>query len=117
VCAPARQEERAHPRSVTAPPAVRGGLVFASSARAAGIAHPRLVLDEGCVEGMRFNSTEPAPVARRVATGVVLSYDRVDAGDRLVVWEESEVDPTNIGHRPYGLDTSRKIGFLTALSA
>jgi hypothetical protein len=93
---------------VTAPGAVRGGLFFQSRveirARRA-IAHPRLVLDEGWVEGMQFNSTEPAPVSEASRNGrVVLSYDRVDAGQRLVVWMQFEVDPTNVGHRPYGLE-------------
>jgi hypothetical protein len=93
---------------VTAPEAVRGGLFFQSRveirARRA-ITHPRLVLDEGWVEGMQFNSTEPAPVSEASRDGrVVLSYDRVDARKRLVVWMQFEVDPTNVGHRSYGLE-------------
>ena len=93
---------------VTAPKAVRGGLFFQSRvdirARRA-IAHPRLVLDEGWVEGMQFNSTEPAPVSEASRDGrVVLTYDGLDAGERLVVWMQFEVDPTNVGHRPYGLE-------------
>ncbi len=93
---------------LTAPSAVRGGLFFQSRvevlARRA-IAHPRLVLDEGWVEGMQFNSTEPAPVSEASRDGrVVFSYDRIDAGDRLVVWMQFEVDPTNVGHRSYGLE-------------
>jgi hypothetical protein len=93
---------------VSAPGAVRGGLFFQSRveirARRA-IAHPRLVLDEGWVEGMQFNSTEPAPISEAGRDGrVVLSYDGIDAGERLVVWMQFEVDPTNVGHRPYGLE-------------
>ena len=93
---------------VTAPRAVRGGLFFQSRveilARRA-IAHPRLVLDEGWIEGMQVNSIEPAPVGEASRDGrVVLSYDRVDAGDRLVVWLQFEVDPTSVGHRSYGLE-------------
>jgi hypothetical protein len=94
--------------SVTAPTAVRGGLFFQSrvdvTARRA-IAHPRLVLDEGWVEGMQFNSTEPAPVSEANRDGrVVLTYDALDVGERLVVWMQFEVNPTNVGHRPYGLE-------------
>jgi hypothetical protein len=94
--------------SVTAPKAVRGGLFFQSrvdiTARRA-IAHPRLVLDEGWVEGMQFNSSEPAPVSEANRDGrVVLTYDALDAGERLTVWMQFEVDPTNVGHRPYGLE-------------
>ena len=93
---------------VTAPKAVRGGLFFQSrvdvTARRA-IAHPRLVLDEGWVEGMQFNSTEPAPVSEANRDGrVVLTYDALDVGERLVVWMQFEVNPTNVGHRPYGLE-------------
>jgi len=93
---------------VTAPKAVRGGLFFQSRvdirARRA-IAHPRLVLDEGWVEGMQVNSIEPAPVGEAGRDGrVVLSYDGLDAGERLVVWLQFEVDPTNVGHRSYDLE-------------
>jgi hypothetical protein len=93
---------------VTAPKAVRGGLFFQSRveirARRA-IAHPRLVLDEGWVEGMQFNSIEPSPVGEASRDGrVVLSYDGIDAGERLVVWMQFEVNPTSVGHRPYGLE-------------
>lgn len=93
---------------VTAPQAVRGGLFFQSRveirARRA-IAHPRLVLDEGWIEGMQVNSIEPNPVGEASRDGrVVLSYDAIDAGERLVVWLEFEVNPTNTGHRSYGLE-------------
>lgn len=101
---------------VTAPGAVRGGLFFQSRvdivARRA-IAHPRLVLDEGWIEGMQVNSIEPNPVGEASRDGrLVLSYDAIDAGERLVVWLEFEVNPTNAGHRSYGLeldDADRKI--------
>jgi hypothetical protein len=93
---------------VTAPKAVRGGLFFQSRVEIRAhraIAHPRLVLDEGWVEGMQFNSTEPAPVSEAGRDGrVVLSYDALDAGERLVVWMQFEVNPTNVGRRPYGLE-------------
>jgi hypothetical protein len=93
---------------VSAPAAVRGGLFFQSRveirARRA-IAHPRLVLDEGWLEGMQFNSSEPSPMSEASRDGrVVFSYDSLSAGDRLVVWMQFEVDPTNVGHRSYGLE-------------
>jgi hypothetical protein len=94
--------------SLTAPEAVRGGLFFQSRveirARRA-IAHPRLVLDEGWIEGMQVNSIEPSPVGEASRDGrLVLSYDALDAGERLVVWLQFEVNPTNTGHRSYGLE-------------
>jgi hypothetical protein len=93
---------------VTAPEAVRGGLFFQSKVEiraVRAIEHPRLVLDEGWVEGMQVNSIEPAAVGEASRDGrVVLSYDGLDAGERLVVWLQFEVDPTNVGHRSYGLE-------------
>ncbi|MGZ6672985.1 MAG: hypothetical protein ACXVFM_11605 [Solirubrobacteraceae bacterium] len=93
---------------VTAPEAVRGGLFFQSRVEIRAqraIAHPRLVLDEGWVEGMQFNSIEPNPMSEASRDGrVVLSYDGLDAGRRLVVWMQFEVNPTNVGHRSYGLE-------------
>jgi hypothetical protein len=93
---------------VTAPEAVRGGLFFQSRVEiraVRAIEHPRLVLDEGWIEGMQVNSIEPSPVGEASRDGrVVLSYDAVDAGERLVVWLQFEVDPTSTGHRPYGLE-------------
>jgi hypothetical protein len=93
---------------VSAPRAVRGGLFFQSRveirARRA-VDHLRLVLDDGWVEGMQFNSTEPAPVSEASRDGrVVLSYDSLAAGDRLVVWMQFEVNPTNVGKRSYGIE-------------
>ncbi len=93
---------------LTAPAAVRGGLFFQSRveirARHA-IAHPRLVLHEGWVEGMQFNSIEPNPVSEAGRDGrVVLGYDGLGAGERLVVWMEFEVNPTTAGRRSYGLE-------------
>jgi hypothetical protein len=91
-----------------APEAVRGGLFFQSRVEiraARTIEHPRLVLDEGWVEGMQVNSIEPNPVSEASRDGrVVLSYDAIDAGERLVVWLQFEANPTNTGHRPYGLE-------------
>ena len=93
---------------VTAPEAVRGGLFFQSRIEIRArrdIAHPRLVLDEGWVEGMQVNSIEPSPVGEASRDGrVVLSYDALDAGELLVVWLQFEVNPTNTGHRSYGLE-------------
>jgi hypothetical protein len=93
---------------VTAPAAVRGGLFFQSRVEIRvrrAIAHPRLVLDEGWIEGMQINSIEPSPMSESSRDGrLVLSYDGLNAGDRLVVWLEFEVNPTNTGHRSYGLE-------------
>jgi hypothetical protein len=93
---------------LSAPNVVRGGLFFQSRidirARAA-IAHPRIVLARGWLEQMQFNTLEPQPVSEAGRDGrVVLSYDKLDAGDRLVVWSQFQVNPVNVGHRSYDVE-------------
>jgi hypothetical protein len=106
---PARSSTRAPAATLrlTAPDTVRGGLFFQSrvEVRAAqAIEHPRLVLDDGWVEGMQVNSIEPAPVGEASRDGrVVLSYDALARGDVLRVWLQFEVNPTNVGRRSYAL--------------
>jgi hypothetical protein len=93
---------------LSAPSAVRGGLFFQSRIEIRAlraIDHPRLVLADGWVEGMQVNSIVPGPVGEVSRDGrVVLSYDGLQAGDRLVVWLQFEVDPTSSGHRSYALE-------------
>src|ERR1700754_1446216 len=92
---------------LSAPDTVRGGLFFQSRVEIhalARIAHPRLVLDEGWLEGMQVNSIEPSPADEESRDGkVVLSYTTLEPGDVLKVWLQFEVDPTNVGRRSYGL--------------
>jgi hypothetical protein len=93
---------------LTAPDAVRGGLFFQSRIEIHAldrIAHPRLVLDEGWLEGMQVNSIEPAPGDEESRDGrLALSYTTLEAGDVLKVWLQFEVNPTNAGTRPYDLE-------------
>lgn len=93
---------------LSAPETVRGGLFFQSRVEVRAlraIDHPRLVLDRGWVEGMQVNSIEPSPVGEASRGGrLVLSYDGLAAGDRLVVWLQFEVNPTNVGRRSYALE-------------
>ena len=93
---------------LAAPQVVRGGLFFQSRvdirARRA-IEHPRIVLDKGWMEGMQINSIVPDPAGQASRDGrVVISYDRLDSGDALVVWLEFQVNPTNVGHRSYDVE-------------
>jgi hypothetical protein len=93
---------------LSAPERVRGGLFFQSrvDVRAArAIDRPRLVLGEGWVEGMQVNSIEPAPSSEAARDGrVVLSWNQLEAGDRLQVWFQFEVDPSTVGRRDYSLE-------------
>jgi hypothetical protein len=93
---------------LSAPNVVRGGLFFQSRvdirARQA-IEHPRIVLARGWLEQMQFNTLEPQPMSEAGRDGrVVLSYDKLAAGDRLVVWMQFQVNPVNVGHRPYDVE-------------
>ena len=102
--------------TLSAPEQVRGGLFFQSRVEIRALApieHPRLVLDEGWVEGMQVNSIEPAAESESSRDGrLVLSYGALDAGDVLRVWLQFEVNPTNVGRRNYTLeldDGSRRL--------
>jgi hypothetical protein len=93
---------------LSAPEAIRGGLFFQSriEIRATdAIEHPRLVLEEGWLEGMQVNSIEPSPDSESSRDGrLVLSYGKLEPGDRLRIWLQFEVDPTNVGRRSYDLE-------------
>jgi hypothetical protein len=91
-----------------APEVVRGGLFFQATldVRAEqGIERPRFVLDDGWLEGLQVNSTEPAAGSETSRDGrLVLSYDELQPGDRLKVWLQFEVNPINVGHRSFGVE-------------
>jgi len=93
---------------LSAPNVVRGGLFFQSRVDIRvrrAIEHPRIVLANGWLEQMQFNTLEPQPMSEAGRDGrVVLSYDRLDAGDRLVVWMQFQVNPVNVGHRSYDVE-------------
>ncbi len=91
-----------------APAEVRGGLYFQSTVEIttqAAIESPRLVLDDGWLEGMQVNSIEPAAESEVSRDGhVVLTYGALEPGDRLKIWFQFQVDPTNRGRRSYGIE-------------
>jgi hypothetical protein len=93
--------------TVSSPDVVRGGLYFQATidiTTTVPIEHPRLVLDEGWLEGLQVNSIEPAAESETSRDGlVVLSYGGLEAGDRLKIWLQFQVDPTNPGRRPHGI--------------
>ena len=54
---------------------------------------------------IQVNSIEPSPVGEASRGGrVVLSDDALKRGDRLRVWLQFQVNPTNVGHRSYGVE-------------
>jgi hypothetical protein len=88
---------------VSAPTAVRGGLFFQGrftvDAREP-IEDATLVLDPGWLENMHINTIEPAPTEEASRDGdLELSFGPLAAGDRLVVYMQFQVNPTNLGRR------------------
>jgi hypothetical protein len=94
--------------SVAAPDTVRGGLFFQARIEIRAleaIDHPRLVLGRGWIEGLQVNSIEPAAMQESSRDGlVVLSYDRLAAGDRMTVWAQFQVNPTQPGRRDFSVE-------------
>lgn len=88
---------------VKAPQVVRGGLFF--QGRLDVVAHeeirrPRILLGEGWTEEMQLNTIEPAPAAETSTGGRLdLEYDTLRRGDRLTIWLQYTVNPTNVGRR------------------
>jgi hypothetical protein len=94
--------------TLQAPETVRGGLFFqaridVSATRTIG--QPRFVFDEGWLEGMQVNSIEPSAQSESSRSGrLVLSYPSIGPGDRLRIYMQFEVNPTNVGRRSFGLE-------------
>jgi hypothetical protein len=94
--------------SLGAPKTVRGGLFFQARVELRAlqdIEHPRLVLGRGWTEGMQVNSIEPAAMSESSRDGLlVLSYDKLAAGDRMSIWFQFQVDPTEPGRRDFSIE-------------
>jgi hypothetical protein len=89
--------------SLGAPKTVRGGLLFQARIEIRAlrdVEHPRLVLARGWVEGLQVNSIEPSASTESSRDGkLVLSYDKLSAGDRMSIWFQFQVNPTQPGRR------------------
>lgn len=94
--------------SVDAPARLRGGLLyqtaFTVTARRA-IKDLQLVLSTGWFDGLTLNTTEPAATGETSRNGSVsLSYGKLDAGHRFVVFADWQVNPTTVAHRGVDAD-------------
>jgi hypothetical protein len=89
--------------TLNAPKVLRGGLMWRAriSVRAQGaIRFPRLILGAGYVNGMQLNTIEPSPTGEaNRGPRLLLSYDRLAAGDELVVYLQFQTDPTTTGRQ------------------
>jgi hypothetical protein len=94
--------------SLRVPERVRGGLLFQARLElhaTQDIEHPRLVLDRGWTDGLQINSIEPGPVGETSRDGrLVLTYDKLSAGDHMTLWFQFQADPTATGKRPFDLE-------------
>jgi hypothetical protein len=87
--------------SLEAPSKARGGLIFQArfEVRASQeVRQPLLILDPGWLDGLTENTSSPEPAEERTDDGrIVLEYDTIPAGRKLVVWLQYQVNPTHVG--------------------
>lgn len=89
--------------TVSAPDRLRGGLFY--QGRISVLAREALddavlVLDPGWAEQTSINTIEPSPVDESGQDGrLALGYGKLEAGERLVVYLQLQVNPTNVGRR------------------
>jgi hypothetical protein len=86
---------------VVGPSALRGGLLWPARVEITArqdVAYPRLVLGPGWVRGMQLNTVEPAAQGESTrGDELVLTYGRLSAGDKLVIYLQAQVNPTTLG--------------------
>jgi len=86
---------------VRGPTKVRGGLLYQERITVhalQSIQYPRLVLSQGWADGLQINTIEPSPQGESTRQGkLVFSYDKLQAGDKLEVWVDYQVNPTHVG--------------------
>ena len=89
--------------SVSASDRLRGGLFYQGRFTIEAkqeIDHATIVLDRGWTEGMHINTIEPAPVGESSRDGrLALDMGHVAAGDRVILFMQFQVNPTNVGKR------------------
>ena len=94
--------------TLSTPNVVRGGLYYQATidlTATTAVQYPRVVLDSGWVDGVQVNSIEPAAVSESTRDGrLVLSYGSLQPGDRLKVWLQFQVDPTQPGGRSHAVE-------------
>jgi hypothetical protein len=88
---------------VFAPNEVRGGLYYQGRITVDAkreVTKATLVFDSGWTEQMQINTIEPSPVGESSRQGkLTFDYGHLAAGDKLVVYLQFQVNPTNVGRR------------------
>ena len=89
--------------SVHAPDRLRGGLFYQGRITVEArqtLDDAVIVLDPGWAEQTSINTIEPSPVEESGRDGrISLGYGELEAGERLTVYLQLQVNPTNVGHR------------------
>ena len=94
--------------SVSAPGAVRGGLLF--QARITTEAHTELrdatlVLNQAWLDGLTVNTIEPSPLNEASRDGnLAFDLGHLPAGSKHVLYLDYQVNPTTVGSRTLRLD-------------
>jgi hypothetical protein len=94
--------------TLSGPARVRGGLYV--QAKITVLAHrqlsnPTLVLNRGFLDGLTINTIEPQASQELNRNGaLVLQYGGIQAGHRLNVWIQYQVNPTTTGRRTQRLE-------------
>jgi len=102
---PSSSDARADAATLTvqSPERLRGGLMFQVRVDVVAhrdIAEPQLTFSPDWWEEMTENSINPEPLEQSTSNGrVTLSYGRLNAGQKLTVWLQYQVNPINVAHR------------------
>jgi hypothetical protein len=103
-----RAEADAATLSVSAPSAVRGGLLF--QARITTEVHSELkdatlVFNQAWLNGLTLNTVEPSPLNEASRDGnLSLEFGHLPAGSKHVLYLEYQVNPTTVGSRTLRLE-------------
>ena len=89
--------------SISAPDAVRGGLLFQARftiEASQALKDATLVLNQAWLDGLTVNTIEPSPVNEASRNGsLALSLGHLPAGAKYVLYMEFQVNPTTVGTR------------------
>jgi hypothetical protein len=88
---------------VYAPSRARGGLYYEVRFHVQAISDikdAQLVLSSGWLEGLTINTIEPSPLSEATRNGkLVLDLGHIPAGERYLLFMQTQVNPTNVGYR------------------
>jgi hypothetical protein len=106
--------------TLSGPARVRSGLYFQAKITVQAhrqLSNPTLVLSRGFLDGLTINTIEPQASQELNRNGaLVLQYGAIQAGHRLDVWIQYQVDPTTTGGRTQRLELDDSDAPLVAVS-